>query len=338
MKYPILSNWITYRKISGGDAYYVKNHILNIKNIVSSDEMEFARKMDGRTNPLSIRGNRTVLETKILVKELENIGLLRNDGGVVSAGIGHYMRTLVRTKNTRFKIVLSKILNTLLMSTFVPILLVGIYIFLNAELYGCVVPEVIVKIVNDQPALCIWIFNYFSLVCGVAIHELCHGIACRAYGGRVFEYGIMINFLPGFYTLMDETRIKTRLEKIQVLAAGVEGNALFAGCLLFLAGTFPDLQSVFLVGALDNIGLTLINLLAIKGTDGMKILLLLIGINIEDIERIKHMTRERKKELVENDGCYGYAKLTACYIIIWLQRTYPLLILLDVIAIIGVII
>ena len=64
--------------------------------------------MDGRTNPLSIRGNRTVLETKVLVKELESIGLLRNDSGIVSAGIGHYMRTHLRTKNTRLKIVLSK--------------------------------------------------------------------------------------------------------------------------------------------------------------------------------------------------------------------------------------
>lgn len=152
----------------------------------------------------------------------------------------------------------------------------------------------------------------------------------------MFEYGAMVNILPGFYTLMDDSKVKSRLKKIQILAAGVEGNLLLAGCFLLLSGIFPDLKEVVSVGALVNIVMTFINMLAIDGTDGMKILLLLIGVDSEDVEAIKHMTKgRRKREMLENDGYYGYAKLTACHMIIWLQRIYPLLILLDVIAIIG---
>ena len=56
----------------------------------------------------------------------------------------------------------------------------------------------------------------------------------------------------------------------------------------------------------------------------------------KDIDDIKCMTKGKsKREMLANDGYYGVAKLTACHIIIWLQRIYPIVILLDVIAVIG---
>ena len=244
------------------------------------------------------------------------------------------MRTIVRTRNTTIKRTISKILNVLLMVSFLPILIFGIYVYLNVDDFGYYDLPLLGRIVYAHPVLYVWGFNIFSLICRGAIHEVCHGIACRAYGGRVFEYVAMINILPGFYTLMDDSRIRSRLNKIQILAAGVEGNLLLAGGFLLLAGVFPDLKDVVSVGALVNLIMTFVSMMAIDGTDGMKILLLLIGVDLEDVEAIKHMTKgRRKREMLKNDGYYGYAKLTACHMIIWLQRIYPLLILLDVIAI-----
>ena len=265
---------------------------------------------------------------------MDYLGVIRRDKGSISDGDGLYMRTIVRTRNTTIKRTISKILNVLLMVSFLPILIFGIYVYLNVDDFGYYDLPLLERIVYAHPVLYVWGFNIFSLICGGAIHEVCHGIACRAYGGRVFEYGAMINILPGFYTLMDDSRIRSRLNKIQILAAGVEGNLLLAGGFLLLAGIFPDLKDVVSVGALVNIIMTFVNMMAIDGTDGMKILLLLIGVDLEDVEAIKHMTKgRRKREMLKNDGYYGYAKLTACHMIIWLQRIYHLLILLDVIAI-----
>ena len=47
----------------------------------------------------------------------------------------------------------------------------------------------------------------------------------------------------------------------------------------------------------------------------------------KDIDDIKCMTKgKNKREMLANDGYYGVAKLTACHIIIWLQRIYPIVI------------
>lgn len=336
MKYPFFSNWIAYKRIPGQDAYYVKDFVLDTKSIISSEMMAFAKKLDGKTDPYSIRGKRSLSETRKLIEELDHMGVIRKDHGVLSDGDGFYMRTLMRTRNTKSKRALSKILNAILVVAFVPILVSGILVFLHADEFGYCELSMLGKIVYDHPVICVWIFNIFSLICGGAIHEVCHGIACRAYGGRVFEYGAMINILPGFYTLMDESKLQSRLKKIQILAAGVEGNLFFAGCLLLLTGVLPELKFIFSVGALINIIMTFINMLAIDGTDGMKILLLLIGMESKDIDDIKCMTKgKNKREILAKDGYYGVTKLTACHMIIWLQRIYPIVVLLDVIAVIG---
>lgn len=155
------------------------------------------------------------------------------------------MRTLIRTRNIKAKRTLSKILNVTLMFAFIPILVSGILVYLNADEFWYRELSMLVRIVYDHPVLCVWFFDIFSLLIGVAIHEICHGIACRSYGGRVFVYRAIINILPGFYTLMDESKVRSRLKKIQILAAGVEGNLFLAGCLLLLTGVLPELKYVF---------------------------------------------------------------------------------------------
>lgn len=336
MKYPFFSNWIAYKRIPGQDAYYVKDFVLDTESVITSEMMAFAKKLDGKTDPYSIRGKRSLSETRKLIEELDYMGVIRKDHGVVSDGDGFYMRTLIRTRTTKSKRALSKILNVILMIAFIPILVSGILVYLHVDEFGYCELSILGRIVYDHPVFCVWFFNILSLICGGAIHEVCHGIACRAYGGRVFEYGAMINILPGFYTLMDESKVQSRLKRIQILAAGVEGNLFFAGCLLLLTGVLPELKFVFSVEALINIIMTFINMLAIDGTDGMKILLLLIGMESKDIDDIKCMTKwKNKREILASDGYYGVAKLIACYMIIWLQRIYPIVILLDVITVIG---
>ncbi len=136
MKYPFFSNWISYKRIPGQDAYYVNDFVLDTESIVTSEMMEFAKKLDGKTNPYSIRGKRSLSETKKLIDELDNMGVIRKDYGVVSDGEEFYMRSLIRTRNTIAKSTLSKILNVMLMFAFIPILVSGILVYLNADEFG----------------------------------------------------------------------------------------------------------------------------------------------------------------------------------------------------------
>lgn len=185
MKYPFFSNWIAYKRIPGQDAYYVKDYILDTKSVVPAEMMRFAKKLDGKTDPYSIRGKRSLTETRELLDELDYFGVIRWDQGNISDGDGLYMRTIVLTRNTKLKRTISKILNVLLMVSFLPILILGIYVYLIVDDFGYYDLSVLGRIVYAHPVLCLWGFNIFSLICGGATHELCHGLACRAYGGNV---------------------------------------------------------------------------------------------------------------------------------------------------------
>ena len=65
---------------------------------------------------------------------------------------------------------------------------------------------------SDLSADYITIGSIFGLLVGIFLHELGHMFACIAYGGEVFEVGVMLQFfLPGAYVLMNKNRIKNRL-------------------------------------------------------------------------------------------------------------------------------
>lgn len=119
----LFSNWIVYKRIPDQDAYFVKDFVLDTENIVSAEMMHFAKKLDGKTNPYSIRGKRSLTETRELLDELDYLGVIRRDKGSISDGDGLYMKTIVRTRNTKIKRTISKILNVLLMLSFLPILI-----------------------------------------------------------------------------------------------------------------------------------------------------------------------------------------------------------------------
>lgn len=324
MKYPYLSNWIEFKKVPDRDVYYVKNYILDKSCYISSDKMLFAKRLDGKTHPIRICGDRSVLETIDLLNELESLDVIRSDHGHFATG-NAFMQTLVRTRNTKAKRFLSIILNALLLISFIPILAAGIYVYWHTSSI-----RYSASIFESTPLLVI--FYVLSIISAGTIHELCHGIACRAYGGKVFEYGFSVSIVPCFYTLLDHTHVSSKLKKIQINAAGVEGNLLLAGILLMLTGLFPHFSGVFFYAAWINIVMTLINMLAISGTDGMKILLLIIGVS-EDygINKLKLMTRKRrKKNLYKKEGILGYAKMTICYTVLLLQIALPILILTDI--------
>lgn len=61
-----------------------------------------------------------------------------------------------------------------------------------------------------------------------------------------------------------------------------------------------------------------------------------MGMESMDIDDIKCMTKKKNRRiLLTSEGYDGVAKLIVCYMITSLQWLYPIMILLDVIAVIG---
>ncbi|MCR5249208.1 MAG: hypothetical protein K6E50_01230 [Lachnospiraceae bacterium] len=338
MRYPFLSNWIVCKKIPGRDAYYVRDYVLDSRCLISVEQMRFAKKLDGRTDPYSLYRGKSRSEIRELLEELDLLGVIRCDHGVISRGRDGYKRTLIRTKDTKAKKLLAGLLNFLLLFFCVPVLITGIYVFCNTSFWMCSDLSFIEVLLRKNRIVSIVLFYLIGIAGGGAIHEMSHAAACRAYGGRVFEYGIALGIFPGFYTLLDQSGIRSGMKRIQVYAAGTEGNILYAGFLLILSGVFPGIGNYLSLAAAVNLVMCVINMIAMKGTDGSKILMALIGLdNVEGYEKLDKLTQSRRaRRMLKNEGLCGHVQLTACFIIILLQKVFPVLLLLDIVSWIGV--
>ncbi len=338
MKYPYISNWISFRQISD-DFYQVENHVLDTICLVSTEEMEFARKLDGKTDPWSIDDSYGGTKTSGLLKRLSNLGVIR-DGGFIHTESNGYLKTVIRTTNSHIKTVFSQLINMLLMVGFLPIMIIGACEYKQISSLSIQYGNLsgFEKFVFDHHTLITWIIFLFALSLGAAVHEFSHATACRSYGGRVFEYGIAVGIIPGFYTLMEDGAIKKRYQKIQVLLAGIESNIILAGFFLLIAGLFPNLRIFFALGANVNMLFALANTLAVGGSDGMKVIMLLIGMDEYDNGLIEAYIKKKVNKKQSGDVCpINYAKHTACWMLAIIKRIWPLMILIDFLSIVGAI-
>ena len=335
MKYPYFSNWVVYKKIPGEDLYHVKNLVLDSECYLSSDDLTFSLRLDGRQNPYSVKGERSRYQTKLLLQKLQKNDVIRTDHGIFKND-GGYLISLMKPRNTKSKKLVSIIANTILMFTFIPVLVLGLYMFFHSSSVNAE-SSVITRLIYDHWYLVSIVVNAFGLLGGAFIHEVAHANAARSTrGGRVFEYGIMLSFPPGFYTLMD-FREKTTIKILQIYAAGCEGNLFFAGVLLIL-GSFicQPLQTFLIEAAAINIFTACVNLTPFGGTDGSKILAIVLGLEVDEFDITKRLIKNRRyRRNLVNAGMTGRVKLAACYILWFLRMFFPLLILLNITILVG---
>ncbi|RME21697.1 MAG: RIP metalloprotease, partial [Deltaproteobacteria bacterium] len=98
----------------------------------------------------------------------------------------------------------------------------------------------------------------------VALHELGHGIACKACGRRVDAVGLtMIDHLvPGVYVDVTDIYMASRGQRIAVALAGPLVNLLVAGGLALVAAALPTTRasSLLWIAADANLALALYTL------------------------------------------------------------------------------
>jgi hypothetical protein len=329
MKYPMRNHYLVFKRVDK-NKYSVRNVLTEEEWIMNHTVAKFIYRLDGKTDPCKIVpyiSKREVIET---LDFLEREGLLLDEhrNRICTAGFGTVMFTLFQTKFRKKSKYIARILNLCLISFWLPALILGSYIFqfhLHQNITG----------IFENPWGCIP--GYFiGIISGLLFHEIAHAFSCLAYGGHVFEFGVMLRtFLPAAYVLIDYKDLRNCLKKTQISAAGIEMNLLLAGFYFLLSSEIQQYKSAFFVAAIVNVILASINLSLIEGFDGMAILSDLIG-DSELLDKARAIIHDRKKkEILKRRGVNGRATIAVSYMLVGTQIMLPVLIGVNVLNLLG---
>ena len=256
-----------------------------------------------------------------------------------------YPVTLIRTKNTRKKRIVATMMNMILVTMFIPVFVTGAYLY-STEIppkLDWAVLRIIDNIASNHVVLTVALSIIIPFIIGVVVHELGHANATRACKkGKVYEYGVIIGLIPAFYTAADDTKITgpyARLQKLQILCAGVEANLFFAGIFMILASLCRETSYFFINCADMQLMLVAINILFIRGLDGDKVIRLILGMDgdSDDYPKVKRMIRDKRyRQMMLSQGVKGRMKLITCYVVILFQIMYPVLVILNILLLGGI--
>ena len=321
MSYPTLANWIRFRQLSDNE-YEIINMLHDEKIQTDAYTAWFARQLNGKRNPYRIDKNKSKEDIDLLLGELEAENVIR-DKRFYSKFFLFLLVTVWRPKVTPNLRIASFIINGLLLISFLPLLAFSIFYFLNYT--------------YDINLDYITIGSIAGLLVGIVVHEMGHMISCLGYGGRVFEVGVMLQFLliPGAYVLMNESNIKKRMRRVQVSAAGIEMNLVLTAVFLMLSARFEVLSGFFLGAAIQNVFLALLNLTFVDGFDGMAIMSELLGIEYV-VSKAKRITKSKfKRKKLKKDGISGKATIAVCYALRGIQIALPLIFAINIVGVIS---
>lgn len=319
MKYPKIIDTLLYKRLDES-RYKVKNaetgEIFELGRAIVS----FMNKLDGKTDPFMINTCLSDFEIEealdflwenelITKKKLKKIGFL-------SYGIPLFK--VETTPKMRFA---SRLLNFLLMISFVPIFIVGLYAV--RDIYNMV----------DQNSLSYLIGLYVGIGLGILLHECAHAIAGLGYNAHLFSCGFKIGRTPGAYVEFDDEHIKSSLKKAQISGAGIEMNLLLCGISMICMRLVNSALSLSLSGGIASVNLLLaaVNLLPSSiGVDGSQIINKLIG--GDDLILYSDILITDKSFLRHSfSNVRGLAEICSCVLTLLSQIiSYPILIIANI--------
>lgn len=318
MKYPKTIDTLLYKRIDKS-TYHVKNGITDVVYEIGTDIVRFMNKLDGKTDPFMINTCLSDFEIEevldflwanelVTKKKLRKIGFLA------------YGIPLFKVKTTKKMRLVSRILNFLLMISFVPIFIVGLYAV--KDIYS-------ISMVDKND------FSYLLGLCvgtalGTILHECAHAIAGLGYNAHLFSCGFTIGITPGAFVEIDDEdeHIKSSLKKAQISAAGVEMNLLLCGLSMICMRLVNSALSLLGGIAFSNLLLASVNLLPIIGVDGSQIINKLIG---EDLILYSDILITDKSFLSHSfSNVKGLAEICSCVLTLLSQISYPILIIANI--------
>lgn len=315
MKYPKIIDTLLYKRIDK-NTYHVKNGITDVVYEIGTDIVSFMNKLDGKTDPFMIN-------TCLSASDIEDIMDFLWDNELITKkkwkkiGFLTYGIPLFKVKTTKKMRIASRLLNFLLMISFVPIFIVGLYAV--RDIYNMV----------DQNSSSYLIGLCVGSALGVTLHECGHAIAGLGYNAHLFSCGFMIGITPGgAYVEIDDEHIKSSLKKAQISGAGIEMNLLLCGLSMICMCLFNSALSLLGGIAFSNLLLASVNLLPIIGVDGSQIINKLIG---EDLILYSDILITDKSFLSHSfSNARGLAEIYSCVLTLLSQISYPILIIANI--------
>lgn len=320
MGYPQFVNWAKIRKKENG-GYLLKDYLYGDEYSISREEVNFTLQLDGKTDPYEIDTEMSREEVTKTLEALDELGFLR-EGRFISKSLSDIIYTLWIPRITKKFRIAAKIINALLRVLWLPVAVISLITVSNAEI--------------DYDFIQFMTGLVLGTLAGMVLHEFGHMFACLAYGGNVFEAGVLLKWLmPGAYVMIDTSTIKVRMHRIQVNAAGIEMNILLAGIFGIIACCVYDYSSFFAGVAINNVILGLMNLILISNLDGMNIMSELLGIE-NFVEKAKKALKSRKyRKMLIRKGTSGKATVSACALICIAQIALPIIIVINIMGVFG---
>ena len=326
MKYPRRSPYLTYKQ-TGRDEYKIDNYLYSETYYLNRKTASFLKQLDGKHNPYSLLSDCSKEYVRQLMKDLKASDLLAPKKELLKIGIGSCLYPLIYCYPGIIRKWLAKIWNLILMIMFIPMMATGIYLQHHGMIHAYM-----------QSKSELYLSMIIGSAIGIALHELSHTCAGLAYNGQLFEIGIgTYCFLPIGYVLMDNSKVKSRLKRLQINAAGIEMNLLLYGVFMCLAAAGFSNPFVMKLCGTISLGMAIVNALPLSILDGIKILSIISG--KEDVlDHAKKLIRHRKKYLRKHTRKAGrIAAVTASYGLVGFQIVLPMLLIYEGISLIRLI-
>lgn len=280
-RYPRLSNWILFQPLGNGQCRLFHG-LAKTTFIMDERTAWYIQRLDGSTDPYRVSASFSSEEVSCILRFLDENDLLRY-GRFLFGGISCLLYSMCFPKATEHVRKIARIFNSLLLLSFLPVLVAGVLMLFSNLTY----------VETSLPGV-VW-----GTLTGMLLHEVGHSFACLSYGGFVYEGGVgIMSMLPCAYVFLENRFIQNRLHKTQIHAAGIEVNFFLAGCYSGIASVLPD-PSFFFAAAFVNFAMGCFNLLLIDGLDGMNILSELIGVD-SFVDKAKNavLNPEKRAELL----------------------------------------
>ena len=312
--YPMLQKWVHAERLGNSkENYRLVNELSKDNFVFPARLVYFAGRLDGKTDPYTIGGfSRSQCDS--MLESLDYCDLLRKSR-ILERSFLSLIFAFWFPKITPVLKRIARIYNALLIVTWLPVFIWGITKFALS--------------LTDMNGRGIVIGIILAIISGGLQHEFSHACAAITYGASFYEMGINIGLIPGAYVLLNILDMdEKRWQRIQIHAAGAEGNLLQAGIFFLLAAAFPEINFFFYMCAVTNTLLGVCNLSLLKGFDGMSIMNDLLGERnfiskavgiLTDFKRIRKLTASSS----------GIAALVCGIMIILIQITLPAFIALN---------
>ena len=236
-------------------------------------------------------------------------------------------------------ILIPKILNFVLMISFLPVFAYGIYLLCQkGALWG-----------NDEEHFLINVLLGYGLGLGggMVCHEAAHVVACLSDPkGRWYEAGIMRRgIIVGLYVWLDTSKVKSRLKRVQIYMAGMEMNLVLASLMMILLVNTKEYSFLFpwkrvmFIAMMQNIFLVLFNISFAEGLDGEHTISELFGDSIVDAAKANiqqlFLPKDRREYFKATGAINGGAVMCMSSVILMSQLMIPMVILGDITMFLG---